>query len=992
MKHLARTPKRNRRKEHKERKKRNHEGWPAENCFSFHSAPIGPSFFAFLCVLCGQLRSSSLVLFLLTPQLALAAGGPGAALNFNGGGNYVSVPHAAALNAYPLTVTAWIKTSQTTGFAALVHKIDFGVFSGYQVSMQNGSLYAFYMKDGTAYVNDFVDGVNGGFVADGAWHHIALVVDAAGGRLYVDGVLKDSLAWLGGGTPGPPITTRAMLMGDDPASSFRYFGLMDEVTVWNVALTPAQILANKNRSLAGTEAGLVAYYRCDGGTLAADSAPAGGNNEGSWTISAAYIASDLRPFSPGAETVSAALLTETSAALNGMAHPGGTNTSAWFQWGTTTNYGNTTSPQAVGSGTSNTNFNRLVSGLASGVTHHFRTVASNALGVAFGTNQSFVPTLFADIGAGLPGIIRPPGYVGYWQRSAAWGDYDNDGRLDIALSATNFVITIWRNTGAGFSFALGVPFGYSPLCWTDFNHDGRLDLAMNGYLLGNTNGGFDLTSVPFALPAGYELAGGWPVLQDFNNDGRRDYLLSTFLFETSSTQFKRATLLSLNGSDGFFPMTNHPVGAAGPLAWGDFDNDGRADVAVTGFTDQPGGSLAEIWRNTGNGFVNLQSGLPGVVNGSVAWGDYDNDGRLDLLLTGMTNNVATPISQVWRNTGGGFSNIQAGLPGVSVGSGEWGDYDNDGRLDILLVGKTNLTTQTGGTICQLWRNTGAGFVRVPDFGMPGLCGGTAAWGDYDNDGRLDILLVGYTNWFANLPQARFYPTGAVSQVWRNFTSLANTPPNAPGGLSVSLSNQTATFTWNVATDAQTPAAALSYNLRVGTTPGGSEIVSALALPSGRLQAPEFGNAGLRRSRSITSLPFGTPLYWSVQAVDTSFAGSAFAPEQTATIYTTLTPPGGSTNNVPGDTNGDGLVSGAELNAVLANYFSTSPWLQMTNVAGLGGTNVTFALTNDIAGAFSVEYTTDFANWLFLGLATPRYLFTDTNAPTVPQRYYRLRWP
>ena len=76
----------------------------------------------------------------------------------------------------------------------------------------------------------------------------------------------------------------------------------------------------------------------------------------------------------------------------------------------------------------------------------------------------------------------------------------------------------------------------------------------------------------------------------------------------------------------------------------------------------------------------------------------------------------------------------------------------------------------------------------------------------------------------------------------------------------------------------------------------------------------------------------------------------------------------------------------------ANYLPTSPWLLMTNVAGLGGTNVTFALSNSTAGAFSVEYTTNFTNWYFLGPATPRYLFTDTDAAASPQRYYRLRWP
>ena len=68
------------------------------------------------------------------------------------------------------------------------------------------------------------------------------------------------------------------------------------------------------------------------------------------------------------------------------------------------------------------------------------------------------------------------------------------------------------------------------------------------------------------------------------------------------------------------------------------------------------------------------------------------------------------------------------------------------------------------------------------------------------------------------------------------------------------------------------------------------------------------------------------------------------------------------------------------------------WGLFNHMAGLGGTNVTSALTNSLADAFSVEYTTNLLDWLFLGPATPRYGFTDTNAPAEPQRYYRLRWP
>ena len=71
---------------------------------------------------------------------------------------------------------------------------------------------------------------------------------------------------------------------------------------------------------------------------------------------------------------------------------------------------------------------------------------------------------------------------------------------------------------------------------------------------------------------------------------------------------------------------------------------------------------------------------------SVAWGDYDNDGDLDVLLTGPSGGVA---SRVYRNNGGTFSDIGAGLPGVSISSVAWGDYDNDGDLDILLTGSSS---------------------------------------------------------------------------------------------------------------------------------------------------------------------------------------------------------------------------------------------------------------------------------------------------------------
>jgi hypothetical protein len=67
------------------------------------------------------------------------------------------------------------------------------------------------------------------------------------------------------------------------------------------------------------------------------------------------------------------------------------------------------------------------------------------------------------------------------------------------------------------------------------------------------------------------------------------------------------------------------------------------------------------------------------------------------------------------------------------------------------------------------------------------------------------------------------------------------------------------------------------------------------------------------------------------------------------------------------------------------------WIATTNVAALGGSNVTLGLTNNLTGSFTVQYSTNLTDWTGLGPATPLYDFTDTNAPGAPQRFCRLSW-
>ena len=215
---------------------------------------------------------------------AQAQPGPGYALRFDSNERYVSVPHAVALDSFPFTVMTWVNTRVSAGQQGLVNKYVASSRNGWNLFLRDGHLRAWYFANTTRFVWDGSDGLDGGAIGDGVWHHVAFTVDASGGKLYVDGVLRASRAWTG--ASGPPTTTQEMRFGNYPGGILSFNGpfSVDEITVWNSALSIGQIQSNLFSSLAGNEANLVALYRCNegGGTSVADSSPLGGNNNGSW--------------------------------------------------------------------------------------------------------------------------------------------------------------------------------------------------------------------------------------------------------------------------------------------------------------------------------------------------------------------------------------------------------------------------------------------------------------------------------------------------------------------------------------------------------------------------------------------------------------------------------------------------------------------------------------------------------------------------------------
>jgi hypothetical protein len=175
---------------------------------------------------------------------AWTVGKLGQALLFDGLTNYVSVPSTAALNPYPLSVAFWMKTGATTGVRGIVSKYVAGAVNGYQVFMNAGNLCAWYLRDGTNYVYDgSACSLSTGGYNDNQWHYVVYVVDASGGKLYVDSLLKASLGWTG--TPGAPTTTQDLHIGHYAGLVGDGFfqGTLDDVRIYDPALSPSAVVA-----------------------------------------------------------------------------------------------------------------------------------------------------------------------------------------------------------------------------------------------------------------------------------------------------------------------------------------------------------------------------------------------------------------------------------------------------------------------------------------------------------------------------------------------------------------------------------------------------------------------------------------------------------------------------------------------------------------------------------------------------------------------------
>lgn len=340
---------------------------------------------------------------------------------------------------------------------------------------------------------------------------------------------------------------------------------------------------------------------------------------------------------------------------------------------------------------------------------------------------------------------------------AAWGDYNQDGLLDLAAADFSNNVRIYPNQNGSLSAGtyITIPKIISAVAvdWADLDQDGALELIVASDAAGgvlyiydykNTveaeSSGYYTCAVEdgpncFYRLAAYNLSNGAVLAAksaDADNDGDIDVVVvnnnSNLLFSNFGLLLDRELTYDFSK-----PASQNYKASANSVAWGDIDFDGDLDLLYGASSDIENGALgsALIEQKTTSGQsigrqsnFRIKAEFPSLGPRDVAFGDVNNDGRLDLALSDR--------NQIDIYSADDTTTQLISLQSTNTNSLAWGDYNDDGNLD-LLVGRNGTNA--------IYRGTGSGLETTPVWQSDTRYDSrSVAWGDFNRDRYLDFAV------------------------------------------------------------------------------------------------------------------------------------------------------------------------------------------------------------------------------------------------------------
>jgi hypothetical protein len=484
-------------------------------------------------------------------------------------------------------------------------------------------------------------------------------------------------------------------------------------------------------------------------------------------------------------------------------------------------------------------------------------------------------------------------------------DLNNDLLPDFLLTGSDTTV-IYQNFG-GDSLST-IPFTFPNLrlsYWSvgDYDCDQYLDLLLCGWnnsdsipqtILYRNLGDFQFEKVTVDLPG---VSVGFAEWVDINKDGGLDIIISG-----ASADSLPLTQTYLNDRQGGFQAspTNLMPLKNSAISTEDLDQDGYPELLLMGSDST--GRHTKLYHNQQGEFVDLNAEFQGLEFGGAAWADFNQNGKLDLALTGKKAEIEVTIQPsgfpYFRTSPTVFLEVYelAGLDSIyrvkefkgggaySYSSVDWADYDNDGDDDLLVTGMTgfgrlavgiggaNATSIAKASSPRIYNYAPESGFQSIEANIPAFHSGntrthsiprtfvcsTLKFADYNGDHSIDLIREGASE-------------GFTAAIYKNFPYRGNQAPTPPQGLQASIHCDSVILSWEASSDDHSPATGITYELYVGTEPGIGNLYSQKN--ERRIRSRQF---------PIGKLSPGT-YYWGVKARDNARAFSAYSTEASFTI-------------------------------------------------------------------------------------------------------------